>query len=110
MQDLEAGRTQSDMLITRLAPIVVLTSHASILDRAAIEKLADKSVEKFTIEEIPLALAEQRYRTISQSCWEISGRPMISVGETSIQLVRIDVEFCVGTLGRRFDRSSIRAT
>jgi hypothetical protein len=34
------------MLMTKSGPIVVLTSHASILDAFLLEKLADKGIEK----------------------------------------------------------------
>jgi hypothetical protein len=51
------------MLMTGSGPIVVLTSHASILDSALIEKLADKGIEKFIAYEIPIDLAEQCYGT-----------------------------------------------
>ena len=49
--------------MTGSGPIIVLTSHASILDNALIEKLADKGIEKFIAYEIPIDLAEQRYGT-----------------------------------------------
>ncbi len=49
------------MLITGSGPIVVLTSHDSILDTTLIEKLAIKGIEKFMAYEIPTALAEKRY-------------------------------------------------
>lgn len=51
------------MLMTGSGPIVVLTSHASILDAALIEKLADKGIKKFIAYEIPTVLAERRYGT-----------------------------------------------
>jgi hypothetical protein len=46
------------MLITKSGPIVVLTSHTSILDTFLLEKLG---IEKFIAYEIPIGLAEQRY-------------------------------------------------
>ena len=49
------------MLMTAPGPIVILTSHASILDDALIKKLAEKDIEKFVAYEIPIGLAEQRY-------------------------------------------------
>ena len=49
------------MLITGSGPIVVLTSHDSILDAALIEKLAGKGIKKFIAYEIPIDLAKQRY-------------------------------------------------
>jgi hypothetical protein len=51
------------MLMTGSGPIVVLTSQASILDSALIEKLADKGIEKFIAYEIPIVLPEQCYGT-----------------------------------------------
>ena len=47
------------MLMTKSGPIVVLTSHTSILDTLLLEKLADKDIENFIA--FPLDLAEQRY-------------------------------------------------
>src|SRR3974377_1669103 len=49
------------MLMTAPGPIVILTTHASILDDALIKKLAEKDIEKFVAYEIPIGLAEQRY-------------------------------------------------
>ena len=49
------------MLITGSGPIVVLTSHNSILDAALIKKLAGKGIEKFIAYEIPIGLAQKRY-------------------------------------------------
>src|SRR5262245_28493531 len=51
------------MLITGSGPIVVLTSHASILANALVKKLAEKGINKFIAYEIPIALAEERYGT-----------------------------------------------
>ena len=51
------------MLMTGSGPIVVLTSHASILDNALVGRLAEKGIDKFIAYEIPIALAEQRYGT-----------------------------------------------
>jgi len=49
------------MLMTAPGPIVILTSHASILDDALIKKLAAKDIEKFVAYEIPIGLAKHRY-------------------------------------------------
>lgn len=49
------------MLFTGSGPIVVLTSHASALDSALIEKLAGKGIGKFVAFEIPIDLARERY-------------------------------------------------
>jgi hypothetical protein len=51
------------LLMTGLGPIVVLTSHASMLDIALIAMLARKGIDKFIAYEIPIDLAEQRYGT-----------------------------------------------
>ena len=49
------------LLMTGSGSIVVLTSHASVLDIALIAMLAEKGIDKFIAYEIPIALAEQRY-------------------------------------------------
>jgi hypothetical protein len=49
------------LLMTGSGPIVVLTSHASVLDGASIAMLANKGINKFIAYEIPIVLAEQRY-------------------------------------------------
>ena len=49
------------MLITGSGPIVILTSHACVLDPALIRKLAAKGIEKFIAYEIPVTLARERY-------------------------------------------------
>ena len=49
--------------MTRSGPIVILTSHASLLDNALVEKLGEIGIDKFVAYEIPIALAEQRYGT-----------------------------------------------
>jgi hypothetical protein len=51
------------MLMTSSGPIVILTSHASVLDDTLIAKLAEKDIDKFIACEVPIALAEQRYGT-----------------------------------------------
>ena len=49
------------MLITGSGPIVILTSHDSVVDAALIKKLASKGIEKFIAYEIPIGLAQERY-------------------------------------------------
>lgn len=49
------------LLMTGSGPIVVLTSHASMLDIAVIAMLSEKGIDKFVAYEIPIAVAEQRY-------------------------------------------------
>jgi hypothetical protein len=51
------------MLMTGSGPIVVLTSHTSMLDNTLIKKLAEKGIKKFVAYEIPISIAEQRYGT-----------------------------------------------
>src|SRR6516162_6925854 len=51
------------MLMTSSGPIVILTSRTSVLDDTLIAKLAEKDIDKFIADEIPIALAEQRYGT-----------------------------------------------
>lgn len=53
----------SVLLLTGSGPLVILTSHASVLDPALLEKLAGKGISKFVSFEIPLHLAEARYGT-----------------------------------------------
>jgi hypothetical protein len=52
---------KSYMLITGSGPIVILTSHDSVLDAALVKKLAGKGIEKFIAYEIPMALVRERY-------------------------------------------------
>ena len=49
------------MLITGSGPIVILTSHDSVLDSALVRKLAGKGIDKFIGYEIPIGLARERY-------------------------------------------------
>ena len=50
------------LLITGSGPLVIIvTSHASFIDPALIEKLRAKGIEKFIAYEVPLAMAQQRY-------------------------------------------------
>jgi hypothetical protein len=49
------------MLMTGTGPLVVLTSHTSVLEDGFIAKVAEKGIDKFVAYEIPCALAEQRY-------------------------------------------------
>ena len=51
------------LLTTGSGPIVVLASHASVLDGASIAMLANKGINKFIAYEIPIVLAERRYGT-----------------------------------------------
>ncbi len=49
------------MLYTGSGPIVILTSHTSILDQQLLGKLAAKGVTKFLAFEVPVELARERY-------------------------------------------------
>lgn len=48
-------------LFTGSGPLIILTTHDSVEDRALLRKLAGKGIEKFLAYEIPLSLAKQRY-------------------------------------------------
>lgn len=49
------------LLLTAGGPLVILTSYASVLEPALIEKLKAKGIGKFVAFDIPLDLAKQRY-------------------------------------------------
>src|SRR3546814_20200871 len=49
------------MLITGSGPIVVLTSHASAIDRSLIEKLAGNGIETFLAYALPIHIATRQY-------------------------------------------------
>ena len=49
------------MLFTGSGPIVIVTSHDSILDPALLDKLEAKGIERFLAYELPLDLAKSRY-------------------------------------------------
>jgi hypothetical protein len=51
------------MLMTGSGPLVILTSHASPLDPALLEKLEGKGISKFIAFELPLDLVQARYGT-----------------------------------------------
>ena len=49
------------LLLTGSGPLMVLTSHDSVLSPALLEKLESKGVGKFLAYEVPLDLARTRY-------------------------------------------------
>lgn len=49
------------MLFTGSGPLVILTSHGSIIEPGLLEKFKAKGIDKFVAHEIPLALARERY-------------------------------------------------
>ncbi len=49
------------MLFTGSGPIVIITSHDSVLDPALLDKLEAKGIERFLAYELPLDLAKSRY-------------------------------------------------
>lgn len=49
------------MLFTGSGPLVVLTSHASITERALLDKFRAKGIDKFIAYEIDAETARQRY-------------------------------------------------
>lgn len=48
-------------LFTGGGPLIILTSHDSVEDRALLRKLAAKGIDKFLAYEIPLSIAKERY-------------------------------------------------
>jgi hypothetical protein len=52
---------KSILLFTGSGPLVVLTSHESLVAPTLIGKLSAKGIDKFIAYEIPLDLARQRY-------------------------------------------------
>jgi hypothetical protein len=49
------------LLFTGSGPLVILTSHASLIAPVLLEKLEAKGIDRFIAYEIPLELAQQRY-------------------------------------------------
>jgi len=49
------------LLLTASGPIVILTSHASVVDAVLLDKLRARGIRKFVAFEIPLELARHRY-------------------------------------------------
>jgi hypothetical protein len=52
---------KTTLLLTATGPVVILTSHASPLDPALLNKLRVKGIREFVAFEIPLDMARQRY-------------------------------------------------
>jgi hypothetical protein len=49
------------LLFTGSGPLVIATSHDSLMDRVFLEKLRAKGIEKFIAYELPLDLVKTRY-------------------------------------------------
>jgi hypothetical protein len=49
------------LIFTGSGPLVIVTSHGSLMDGPLLDKLRAKGIDKFIAYEIPLAIAEQRY-------------------------------------------------
>jgi hypothetical protein len=49
------------LMFTGSGPLVIVTSHGSLIDAALLDKLRAKGIDKFIAYEIPLAIAKQRY-------------------------------------------------
>jgi hypothetical protein len=49
------------MLFTGSGPLVILTSHKSVIEPGLLDKFAAKGIDKFVAHEIPLTLARERY-------------------------------------------------
>jgi hypothetical protein len=54
-------RMKAYMLFTGSGPLVVLTSHETITDRALLDKFHAKGIDKFIAYEIAMDIARQRY-------------------------------------------------
>jgi hypothetical protein len=52
---------KSFLLMTGSGPVVILTSHESAEDKALLEALQLKGIDKFIDYEIPIDLARERY-------------------------------------------------
>ena len=95
------------MLITGSGPIVILTSHDSVLDVALVRKLAGKGIEKFIATRFRLVLLESVMVRISRSCRGIFGRPTISVCSTMTEAARSSCSALMNSV-RRSSRSRRR--
>jgi hypothetical protein len=49
------------LMFTGSGPLVIVTSHGSLMDEGLLEKLRAKGIDKFVAYEIPLPIAERRY-------------------------------------------------
>ncbi len=49
------------LLFTGSGPLVILTSHAALTDKALLEKLEAKGIDKFIAYEIPAEVVRERY-------------------------------------------------
>jgi hypothetical protein len=49
------------LMFTGSGPLVIVTSHGSLIEGPLLDKLRAKGIDKFIAYEIPLAIAEQRY-------------------------------------------------
>lgn len=49
------------MLFTGSGPILILTSHSSVIEPGLLEKLRAKGIDKFIAYEIPVEVARERY-------------------------------------------------
>lgn len=83
------------MLMTGSGPLVILTSHQSIVDAALLDKLAAKGMTKFIAYEIALDLARTRYAghfdVASRDLHESDDLPALDYnGERAFRLFRFD--------------------
>ncbi len=86
---------KSAMLFTGSGPIVIITSHDSILDPALLEKLEAKGIERFLAYEVPLDLAKSRYgghfSTVMNDLHETDDLRVLDYnGERAFALFRLD--------------------
>ncbi len=83
------------MLFTGSGPIVIITSHDSVLDPALLDKLEAKGIERFLAYELPLNLAKSRYgghfATVMNDLHETDDLRVLDYnGERAFALFRLD--------------------
>ena len=86
---------KAEMLFTGSGPIVILTSHDSVMAPALLEKLEAKGIARFLAYELPLDLARQRYgghfRTVVNDLHETDDLRVLDYnGERAFGLFRLD--------------------
>ena len=86
---------KAEMLFTGSGPIVILTSHDSVMAPALLEKLEAKGIARFLAYELPLDLARQRYgghfRTVVNDLHETDDLRVLDYnGERAFGLFRLN--------------------
>lgn len=83
------------MLFTGSGPMVILTSHDSVMDPALLEKLKAKGIERFFAYDLPLDVAKERYgghfRMVLNDLHETDDLRVLDYnGERAFALFRLD--------------------